>query len=108
MAPDAPAPTPGVAGRTEQQRLGDAGEDAVAAHLVALGWQILARNLHVGRGEIDLLAVDPGPPRQLVVVEVRWRESRDFGMPEEAVPWREQRGLRRRFGRLVEAARLPD
>ena len=108
MAPDAPAPTRGVTARTEQQRLGDAGEDAVATHLVALGWQILARNLHVGRGEIDLLAVDPGPPRQLVVVEVRWRARRDFGLPEETVTWRKQRGLRRAFGRLVEAGRLPD
>jgi putative endonuclease len=99
---------PRTSSRTAFQRLGDAGEEAVAGHLVALGWQILARKLHVGRGEIDLLAIDPGPPRQLVLVEVRWRARRDFGLPEETVTWRKQRGLRRAFGRLVEAGRLPD
>jgi Holliday junction resolvase-like predicted endonuclease len=94
--------------RTVLQQRGDAGEEAVAGHLLAMNWQILARNLRVGRDEIDLLAIDPGPPGQLVLVEVRWRARRDFGLAEETITWRKQRGLRRAFGRLVEIGRLPD
>ena len=94
--------------RTAAQTHGDAAEAAVAAHLEAAGWQILARNLHVGRAEIDLLAVDPGPPRTLVVVEVRWRAGRGYGLPEETVDWRKRSRLRAAIGRLVESAILPD
>ena len=39
------------------------GRGAAAARLVGLGWTILAANLRIGRDEIDLLAVEPGPPR---------------------------------------------
>ena len=71
--------------RTAAQALGDDAEEQAGQHLRALGWLILGRNLHVGRAEIDILAVDPAPPRALVAVEVRWRARRDFGLPEETV-----------------------
>lgn len=71
--------------RTTAQRIGADAEDLVAGRLRVLGWMILGRNLHVGRAEIDILAVDPGPPGYLVAVEVRWRARRDFGLPEETV-----------------------
>ena len=45
---------------------------------------MLARNVHAGRSELDIVAVDPGPPERLVVVEVRWRASRSFGGAEES------------------------
>ena len=57
----------------------------MAARLTHTGWAVLARNVRVGRSEIDLVAVDPGPPRTLVFVEVRWRARRDFGLPEETI-----------------------
>jgi putative endonuclease len=94
--------------RTSRQAAGDAAEQAVARHLAASGWRILARNLHVGRAEIDLLAVDPGPPARLVAVEVRWRRRRDFGLPEETVDRHKQARLRAAVGRLVAADTLPD
>lgn len=81
-------------GRTEQQRAGDAAESLVAERLTAAGWTILARNVRVGRAELDLVAVDPGPPAAVVVVEVRWRRSRSFGLPEETVDWRKRRHVR--------------
>jgi putative endonuclease len=71
--------------RTPAQRLGDAAETFAADRLIAEGWEILARQLRVGRAEIDLITVDPGPPRSLVFVEVRWRARRDFGLAEETV-----------------------
>jgi putative endonuclease len=71
--------------RTAAQRAGDAAEDAVAAALAAAGWRVLGARVRVGRQELDLVGVDPGPPPALVVVEVRWRSSRAFGLPEETV-----------------------
>jgi Holliday junction resolvase-like predicted endonuclease len=93
--------------RTSQQIAGDAAEELVAARLVGLGWQILARNVHVGRSELDIVAVDPGPPARLVIVEVRWRRSRSFGLPEETFDYRKRAHLRAGVGRLLESGRLP-
>lgn len=94
--------------RTPAQHAGDAAEAFVAARLVAAGWKILARNVQVGRGELDLVAVDPGPPAELVIVEVRWRARRDFGLPEESVDWRKRRSLRQAGFGLLDRDELPD
>jgi len=93
---------------TVAQRIGDAAEALVADRLTAARWTILARNLRLGRDEIDLLAVDPGPPAALVVVEVRRRGRRDFGLAEETLDRRKRVALRRAVGVLASAARLPD
>jgi putative endonuclease len=88
--------------RTDAQATGDDAESAVATELVARGWTILARNIRVGRGELDLVAVDPGPPRALVIVEVRWRRTRAFGLAEETLDHRKRAHLRAAIGRLLE------
>ena len=93
---------------TAAQRTGDEAEDLVAARLTAAGWHLIARNVRLGRDELDLVAVDPGPPPALVVVEVRRRGRRDFGLAEETLDHRKRSALRRAVGRLVEAGRLPD
>jgi putative endonuclease len=93
--------------RTSQQVAGDAAEALVAERLTARGWHVLGRNVHVGRSELDIVAVDPGPPARLVVVEVRWRRSRSFGLPEETLDYRKRAHLRAGVGRLLEAGRLP-
>jgi putative endonuclease len=87
--------------RTAVQDSGDAAEALVARTLLAAGWRILARNLHVGRGELDIVAVDPGPPAELVIVEVRWRRRRDFGVAEESLDHRKRSHLRAAIGRLL-------
>ena len=94
--------------RTLSQRAGDAAEDHVAELLVAKGWVVLGRRVHAGRSELDLVAVDPGPPPALVVVEVRWRRSREYGLPEETVDRRKLAQLRAGVGRLLEAGHLHD
>jgi putative endonuclease len=94
--------------RTPAQQAGDSAEAIVAAYLGALGWRVLARQLRVGRAEIDLLAVDPGPPPALVVVEVRWRSRRDFGLAEETVDGRKRARLHRAAFTLREAGVLRD
>jgi putative endonuclease len=88
--------------RTTTQRIGDAAEQLVAEHLLSAGWTILARNVRAGRGELDLVATDPGPPAAVVVVEIRWRRNRSFGLPEETVVFRKRGHLRAAIGRLLE------
>ena len=93
---------------TAAQRIGDAGEDLAAARLEAAGWTILARNVRVGRDELDLVAIDPGPPPTLVVVEVRRRGRRDFGLAEESLDHRKRAALRRRWEGFSRRGVLPD
>ncbi|OGO56555.1 MAG: hypothetical protein A2V85_08370 [Chloroflexi bacterium RBG_16_72_14] len=101
---------PGMAVRrsTEAQRIGDAGERLVAMRLLAAGWTVLGRNVRVGRDELDLVAIDPGPPRTLVILEVRRRGRRDFGLAEETLDHRKRAALRRAIGGLLAVGALPD
>jgi putative endonuclease len=94
--------------RTAAQQAGDAAEDLVAATLGDSGWEVLGRRVRVGRAEVDVLAVDPGPPRTLVAVEVRWRSDRSFGLPEETVDSRKLARLWRALVRLRESGMTPD
>jgi putative endonuclease len=93
--------------RTAAQRSGDAAEALVARSLAEGGWTILARNVHVGRREVDLVTIDPGPPRSLVVVEVRWRARRDFGLAEETIDHRKRRHLHEAGYALLDGLPLP-
>ena len=94
--------------RTAAQQAGDAAETEVAERLANAGWIILARNVHIGRHELDLVAVDPGPPAALVIVEVRWRAGRDFGLPEETVDHRKRARVRAAAYGLLDRGSLPD
>jgi len=96
------------AGRTSRQLSGDAAEALTARLLSERGWKILGRNVHCGRSELDIVAVDPGPPARLVVVEVRYRRSSEFGSPEETFDRGKRASLRRGIGRLLDVATLPD
>lgn len=80
--------------RTGRQRNGSAAESHAAAYLAASGWRIVARNLRLGRDEIDIVAVDP--ESVVVVVEVRSLRVSNFGEPEERVD-------RRKVARLYRA-----
>jgi len=94
--------------RTAAQQVGDATETLIAARLEAAGWIVLARNVHVGRYELDIVAVDPGPPESLVFVEVRWRASRAFGLPEETVDHGKRTRVRTAAYGLLDRGTLPD
>ena len=67
----------------------------MADRLAAAGWSILARNVRVGRAELDIIALDPGPPLALVVVEVRANRTSLFGPPEASVDRRKLRAVYR-------------
>ena len=94
--------------RTAAQRAGDTAESLVASHLEAIGWTVLARNVHVGRHELDLVAIDPGPPAVLVIVEVRWRAGRSFGLAEETVDHRKRTRVRSAAFGLLDRGALAD
>jgi putative endonuclease len=93
---------------TRAQQIGDDGERLAAIRLEALGWRIVARNLRVSRAEVDILAIDPSDPPSLVLIEVRRRNRRDFGLAEETVDYRKRNALRRAAGELAMRPVLPD
>jgi putative endonuclease len=62
--------------------LGKTGEDLACRELKRRGYAILARRYRRRRGEIDIIARDG---QTIVFVEVKARESREFGNAAEAV-----------------------
>ena len=62
----------------------------------------------VGRDEIDILAIDPGPPATLVLVEVRSLRTAAFGEPEERVDRAKVGRLYRALARLGTSLELDD
>lgn len=70
--------------------LGRAGEERAAAHLSALGYEILDRNWRCPQGEIDIVA---RRGRVIAVVEVKTRRSVRFGHPFEAIDDRKRHRL---------------
>jgi putative endonuclease len=69
---------------------GDRSERAAARHLRTLGHRILARNVVLPSGELDLIALDG---RMLVFVEVRSTEGEDVERPALSVDAIKQRKL---------------
>jgi putative endonuclease len=70
---------------------GRRGEDLAAAFLTERGYKVIARNVRVPGGEIDLVCVESGV---LVFVEVKRREGASFGSALSAVDARKRRKLR--------------
>lgn len=83
-------------GATGRQLAGQAGEDRALDYLAGQGLTLVERNFRCKAGEIDLVMNDRGA---LVFVEVRRRDSRDFGGAVASVTPAKQR-------RMVRAARL--
>ena len=94
-APELPRPVR----RMTSGELGRMGETLAAHRLRALGWQIVARNLRLGRsGEIDVVALDG---ETLVFLEVKTRRSYVTGVPQAAVTPRKLARLRQLVGRYL-------
>ncbi len=70
--------------------LGAKGEQAAERYLLGLGYKIVARGYKVGRGEIDLIAVDG---RTVVFVEVKTRADGEPSSPADAVDHNKQKKL---------------
>ena len=81
----------------ERITLAQRGEELVAKLLRLRGHQIIARNVHAGRSELDIVALRN---RTLVICEVRTRKTEFFGAPAASVDERKQKLLRRGALRL--------
>jgi len=88
-----------------REQVGRRGEDLAARALQSRGWEILHRNLVLGKGELDIVARDG---EYLVFVEVKARLNTQFGSPLEAVTYSKQRQLIRLATRYLEAHQLHD
>ena len=65
--------------------LGNRGERLAASHLARNGYKVLYRNFrHRGGGEVDIVCRDRRSD-ELVFIEVKTRQTRDYGAPSHAV-----------------------
>ena len=78
-----------------RKEAGRAAEDAALEYLQAAGLRLVVRNYRCRGGELDLAMLDDDT---LVLVEVRYRSTLDFGGAAASVNWFKQR-------RIVLAAR---
>ena len=70
--------------------LGKFGEELAVQYLVDKGYEILERNWHNVHKEIDIIARDG---KFLVIVEVKTRQTDEYGNPDIAVTKKKQRML---------------
>jgi len=71
----------------DSKELGRLGVGEAVRFLKARGWQIVGRNVRVGRRELDLIVQRD---RVLAFVEVKSRQGLAFGDPLEAITHRKQ------------------
>lgn len=79
---------------------GAEGERIAAAFLARRGWRILGRNVRIGNGELDIVAMDGD---ELVIVEVRARTVGRVLPPEMSVGPQKIRKLIRAARNYVKA-----
>lgn len=82
----------------ERKALGLLGEELALSHLLSQGLKLLIRNYRCKVGEIDLVMLDGST---LVLVEVRYRASSDYGGAAASVTWNKQQRLARAAGHLL-------
>jgi putative endonuclease len=86
-----------------KKTLGQRGEAAAERYLRGRRYKILARGDRLGRGELDLVALDR---KTIVFVEVKTRQSAEAGHPAEAVDSTKQRKLTRLAEAFLKRHRL--
>ena len=69
---------------------GKLGEELAVNYLTGKGYKILERNWHNTHNEIDIIAKDG---QYLVIVEVKTRQTDEYGNPDIAVTKQKQRRL---------------
>lgn len=73
-----------------KRETGSIHEEKAKEYLEGLGFVILEKNFRTRQGEIDLIGRENG---ELVFIEVKYRKSERFGLPEEAVDYKKQRKI---------------
>lgn len=75
---------------TNKRKLGARAEQIVRKYLTAQGFEILEMNYRCKQGEIDIIAKEAP---YLVFIEVKYRNTTQYGMPQEAVGTAKQRRI---------------
>jgi putative endonuclease len=83
----------------KRKTTGMIGEKLAADFLTRQGYEIIGKNYRCKEGEIDIIAKDG---EFLVFVEVRAKNNRNFGSPEESVTARKKAHLRNAAARYLE------
>ena len=86
-------------------RVGKRGERLAARFLSRQGYQVLARNVHYGRYEIDIIAREGDT---LAFVEVKTRRSGEIALPEQNITSAKQRHIRQAAYRYIADHPEPD
>lgn len=79
-------------GNKSKKATGSKGEQIACEFLAKLGYKIIERNYHFGHGEIDVIAKDG---EIIVFVEVKYRKSLEYGIPETAITKGKQKQIRK-------------
>jgi putative endonuclease len=75
---------------TEKKELGAKGEQLACDYLIGKGYEVLERNWRFGKGELDIVA---RIGQELVIVEVKTRDTDFFGDPADFLSNRQQKML---------------
>jgi putative endonuclease len=86
-----------------KRETGDEGEQIACDYLESIGYKILGRNIELGIGEIDILALGPpsGGERTVVLVEVKTVKGSGYGLAKDLVRRAKQEKLRN-LARILE------
>ena len=90
-------------GRVNRQELGKIGENMAADVLRSKGYQILRRNYRCKSGEIDIIAQKLG---EICFVEVKTRQSFNYGRPCEAVTAEKKMHIKKAAGEYLTEMRM--
>jgi putative endonuclease len=85
-------------------KTGVRGEHFACRFLESKGMRIITRNWRYGKGEIDIIAQDKDT---LVFIEVKYRKSLAFGLPEEAMTRAKQIMLRQTIAGYLLQHKVP-
>lgn len=75
-----------------RRQLGLQYEEMARHYLVTQGYTILEHNFHSRFGEIDIIAKQGA---YIVFIEVKYRRTKQFGYPREAVTYRKQMHIKK-------------
>jgi len=76
------------------KKFGEEGEQLALELLREKGYEIIEKNYRFGKGEIDIIALDP-ETKYTVFVEVKTRNNLEYGEPEYAITLNKIKQLRR-------------
>ena len=77
-------------GLANKRTVGSYYETMASDYLIQKGYEILEHNFRSKFGEIDIIARDK---EYIVFIEVKYRKTKQFGYPREAVTYKKQRHI---------------